>query len=303
MHSEPLAAWLRSNCEFPAGAKRVTNSPELIPCCLVRNHPMLLHLDHVTSTRRKVLFRRHAARGLAHGASVVCAALAVLVACSTDQPSGPADAEVQAFAARGYGSAKHSVAGTTTHAWSVSGQALSVVMSLPDETSAAPLVIYLPGLGQSSEAGELWRTAWSSAGYAVLSVQLLEADERACRRLSRAAENSGSLRSIAMARPPCASGCGCSLTSWQRGSVVRCRVSLRGTASIGTAWRSLDTMSAPTQRWSPRENNWSAWKTVRRAEDPRRDRAQPLLESRSRFDRQPLSRHPDPCAFSDQHRR
>ena len=158
---------------------------------------MLLHLDHVTSTRRKALFRRHAARGLAHGASVVCAALAVLVACSTDQPSGPADAEVQAFAARGYGSAKHSVAGTTTHAWSVSGQALSVVMSLPDETSAAPLVIYLPGLGQSSEAGELWRTAWSSAGYAVLSVQLLEADERAW---SSALARGGEFRKLALDR-------------------------------------------------------------------------------------------------------
>lgn len=71
------------------------------------------------------------------------------------------------------------MAATTTQAWSVSGQAVTVVVSIPDGSSAAPLVIYLPGLGESSDAGELWRTAWSSAGYAVLSVQLLAADERA----------------------------------------------------------------------------------------------------------------------------
>lgn len=154
---------------------------------------MLLHLDH----RTKTLFRRHAVRGLAHGASLVCAALGVLVACSTDQLPGPTDAEVQAFAARGYGSIEPRMAGTTTYAWSLSGQALSVVVSLPDGTGAAPLVIYLPGLGESSEAGELWRTAWSSAGYAVLSVQLLAADERAW---SSALARGGEFRKLALDR-------------------------------------------------------------------------------------------------------
>jgi hypothetical protein len=123
--------------------------------------------------------RIRAARGLVHGASVVCAALVLLAACATDPPSGPSDEEVQAFSAGGYRGAERGAATTTTHAWPVGEQALSVVVSLPDTTNAAPLIIYLPGLGESSEAGELWRAAWSSAGYAVLSVQPLAVDERA----------------------------------------------------------------------------------------------------------------------------
>jgi dienelactone hydrolase len=100
----------------------------------------------------------------------------MLVACSTDPPRGPTDADVQAFAARAYVPAEHHAASTTHYAWSVSGQAVSLVVSRPDATGPAPVVIYLPGLGEPSEAGELWRTAWTAAGYAVLSVQLLAAD-------------------------------------------------------------------------------------------------------------------------------
>jgi dienelactone hydrolase len=137
---------------------------------------MLLHLDKVTLMRLSKRYRHHTVHRLVCVASVVSVALAVLGACSTDQPSGPTDADFQAFAARGYGLAEHGVASTSTYAWSVSGQAVSVVVSRPEGTNAAPVVIYLPGLGEPSEAGELWRTAWSSAGYAVLSVQLLAAD-------------------------------------------------------------------------------------------------------------------------------
>ena len=37
-----------------------------------------------------------------------------------------------------------------------------------------PLLVYLPGLGQSSSSGALWRRAWAQAGYAVLAVQPME---------------------------------------------------------------------------------------------------------------------------------
>jgi dienelactone hydrolase len=120
--------------------------------------------------------RDHSAHGRVLAASALWVALAVLVACSTDQQPGPTDADVQAFAARGYGPAEHRAASTINYAWSVSGQAVNVVVSRPEGSSPAPVVIYLPGLGEPSAAGELWRTAWSSAGYAVLSVQLLAAD-------------------------------------------------------------------------------------------------------------------------------
>jgi hypothetical protein len=50
-------------------------------------------------------------------------------------------------------------------------------------------VIYLPGLGEPSDSGNRWRTAWASAGYAVVSVQLLDDDAAAWQSdLARAGE-------------------------------------------------------------------------------------------------------------------
>ena len=44
-----------------------------------------------------------------------------------------------------------------------------------------PVVVYLPGLGQDSDAGQRWAAAWAMAGYAVLTVQPLEDDAAAWR--------------------------------------------------------------------------------------------------------------------------
>lgn len=52
-----------------------------------------------------------------------------------------------------------------------------------------PVVVYLPGIGQGSEAGQRWAAAWAKAGYAVLAVQPLEEDAAAWRSpLARAGE-------------------------------------------------------------------------------------------------------------------
>ncbi|NCT85537.1 MAG: hypothetical protein GXC94_20475 [Comamonadaceae bacterium] len=56
-------------------------------------------------------------------------------------------------------------------------------------TGALPVVVYLPGIGQGSEAGQRWAAAWAQAGYAVLAVQPLEADAAAWRSaLARSGE-------------------------------------------------------------------------------------------------------------------
>jgi dienelactone hydrolase len=44
-----------------------------------------------------------------------------------------------------------------------------------------PVVIYLPGIGQGSDAGQRWAATWAQAGYAVLAVQPLEDDAAAWR--------------------------------------------------------------------------------------------------------------------------
>ncbi|PTT92308.1 hypothetical protein DBR42_02215, partial [Pelomonas sp. HMWF004] len=55
--------------------------------------------------------------------------------------------------------------------------------------AATPVVVYLPGLGQGSDAGQRWAAAWAQAGYTVLAVQPLEADAAAWRsELSRTGE-------------------------------------------------------------------------------------------------------------------
>lgn len=55
--------------------------------------------------------------------------------------------------------------------------------------AATPVVVYLPGLGQGSDAGQRWAAAWAQAGYTVLAVQPLEADAAAWRsELARTGE-------------------------------------------------------------------------------------------------------------------
>ncbi|MFG6430134.1 hypothetical protein [Roseateles sp. LYH14W] len=55
--------------------------------------------------------------------------------------------------------------------------------------AATPVVVYLPGLGQGSDAGQRWAAAWALAGNTVLAVQPLEADAAAWRsELSRTGE-------------------------------------------------------------------------------------------------------------------
>ncbi|MCV2360102.1 hypothetical protein LNV08_14075 [Paucibacter sp. TC2R-5] len=64
--------------------------------------------------------------------------------------------------------------------WVVHGEPLSVTLAAPQGGSQSlPLLVYLPGLGESANAGAHWRYAWARAGYAVLSFQALEADQTA----------------------------------------------------------------------------------------------------------------------------
>lgn len=71
----------------------------------------------------------------------------------------------------------------------VEGSNWPVTVVRPSSEGAHPLVLYLPGLGESDQAGAVWRQAWAGAGYAVLSVQALAEDESAWRsELARGAE-------------------------------------------------------------------------------------------------------------------
>ncbi|MGV8918188.1 MAG: alpha/beta hydrolase [Pseudomonas sp.] len=55
--------------------------------------------------------------------------------------------------------------------WQIDKQSVGVSLIAPAAHDRVPLIIYLPGLGESASAGEEWRATWAKAGYAVLSIQ------------------------------------------------------------------------------------------------------------------------------------
>ncbi len=68
--------------------------------------------------------------------------------------------------------AEQRYATTTIHdRWTLGDEPIEVTLLRPPGSGPYPLVIYLPGLGESSNAGIAWRQAWAQAGYAVLAYQ------------------------------------------------------------------------------------------------------------------------------------
>ncbi|HEX3142053.1 MAG TPA: hypothetical protein VHQ87_18495 [Rhizobacter sp.] len=111
---------------------------------------------------------------------LVCALSATLLtACSTPRLRHANEPSPHEFAARGYAPIEQTPTSSTSQNWVVSGQAIKLALSVPERGNSLPLVLYLPGLGESSDAGEKWRSAWAAAGYAVMSVQPLADDANA----------------------------------------------------------------------------------------------------------------------------
>ncbi|HET7794330.1 MAG TPA: hypothetical protein VFL64_13185 [Rhizobacter sp.] len=105
---------------------------------------------------------------------------ASLLACSSEPPQRRPDEPLpQEFAARGYSSVEQAAVSHTSHPWVVAGQTITVNLDMPERGDRLPLVIYVPGLGEASDAGDAWRSAWAGAGYAVMSVQPLLEDATA----------------------------------------------------------------------------------------------------------------------------
>jgi len=124
-------------------------------------------------------YPRSAASGFLSRWCAASVGAALLASCAAHQERRPDEVITRNFAAKGYVSAEHDAVTTGQYAWTFAGRDVNVVLSAPRRSGLAPVLVYLPGLGESSQAGEQWRTAWSSAGYAVLSVQALSEDARA----------------------------------------------------------------------------------------------------------------------------
>jgi dienelactone hydrolase len=97
-------------------------------------------------------------------------------ASSTKQPKID-PAKVQQFATRGYDSGIEYATSTTRSSPNISNECCQITIVQPGREGKYPLVIYLPGLGESGDAGAGMRNAWAKSGYAVLSFQSLKDDE------------------------------------------------------------------------------------------------------------------------------
>lgn len=116
---------------------------------------------------------------------------ALLAGCANSPQHRP-----EAVAARhspGYLPEQHYAVSTTRENWMLANDSVDVMLMMPSGAGDFPLLVYLPGLGESAENGVAWRRTWAEAGYAVLSVQL----DSSARILSSPAARSGEFRELA----------------------------------------------------------------------------------------------------------
>lgn len=95
----------------------------------------------------------------------------LLTGCSTTQPSEQTQTVVEQHAENGYIVKQPHDTASVHQTWQIGTDAVDITLILPIGSGIYPLVIYLPGLGESSNAGAQWRLAWAEAGYAVVAAQ------------------------------------------------------------------------------------------------------------------------------------
>lgn len=107
---------------------------------------------------------------LAVGALV--GSLGLIAGCAGDPPNPRAafSERVDKELSTAYQPSHYETAGWDA-TWQVDQQSVNVAWLAPVTHERVPLIIYLPGLGESASGGVAWRKAWAQAGYAVLSVQ------------------------------------------------------------------------------------------------------------------------------------
>lgn len=104
--------------------------------------------------------------------------ISLMAGCSSAPERQKVDqAKVQQFATRGYDAGIDYATSTSKLSPTIGNDCCQIDLVQPNREGKYPLVIYLPGLGESSEAGADMRNAWAKSGYVVLSFQALEDDE------------------------------------------------------------------------------------------------------------------------------
>jgi hypothetical protein len=76
-----------------------------------------------------------------------------------------------------YISERRYVTSSIKDTWALGAANVVITLQQPVGEGSFPLIVYLPGLGESSEDGAAWRKTWAEAGYGVLSFQSVEDGE------------------------------------------------------------------------------------------------------------------------------
>jgi dienelactone hydrolase len=111
-------------------------------------------------------------------AALLSTALALAACSSAPKPPPDLTPELERIAATGYVPERRYETSALHEVWEQDELKVDVSFIAPRAPGRYPLVVYLPGLGESALAGALWRTAWAQAGYAVLAVQTMELTEQ-----------------------------------------------------------------------------------------------------------------------------
>ena len=97
--------------------------------------------------------------------------LSMVAACGNSRPR-PDDGAERRLAERGYRPERHFGSESLRQTWFLEEDSVDVALLMPKESGPFPLLLYMPGLGESADAGLAWRQQWAEAGYGVLSLQV-----------------------------------------------------------------------------------------------------------------------------------
>lgn len=90
---------------------------------------------------------------------------------SSPDKDAPPFISTQTYLKSAYSAQAHFKFASFDTRWAWDKHEVDVALLVPEGGQNLPVIIYLPGLGEGANGGELWRQTWADAGYAVLSVQ------------------------------------------------------------------------------------------------------------------------------------
>ncbi len=99
--------------------------------------------------------------------------ISLAAACSswTHHGNVDRDGEMKDFTSNGGYAWQNYTVESTRETWLHDDLPIEVSIMIPNAPGQLPVVVYLPGVGEDTGHGELWRRPWAQAGYVVVTLQ------------------------------------------------------------------------------------------------------------------------------------